>query len=167
MKNTILVTGAAGFIGFHLCKRILQEGLDLIGLDNLNSYYDINLKKDRLKEINKIASKKKINWIFHKEDLTARESLRKVFEQTIPDTVIHLAAQAGIRYSLQNPEAYINSNINGFLNILENCKDYKIKNLIYASSSFVYGGNTKVSFSEFDNVDHPVSIYSVKKEPMN
>ena len=163
MKNTILVTGAAGFIGFHICKRILKEGFDLIGLDNLNSYYDIELKKERLKELNKIAAGKNTNWIFLKRDLREKESIQETFEQTNPQTIIHLAAQAGIRYSLQNPEAYISSNINGFLNILENCKDYKIKNLIYASSSSVYGGNTKVPFSELDNVDHPVSTYAVTK----
>ena len=166
MKKTLLVTGAAGFIGFHLCKRILKEGLDLIGLDNLNSYYDVKLKKERLKELDKIA--KKINWIFHKQDFNRKRIIQeKTFEQKIPDTVIHLAAQAGVRYSLQNPEAYVNSNINVVFNILENCKDYKINNLIYASSSSVYGGNTKVPFSEIDNVDHPVSIYAVTKEPMN
>ena len=162
MSNFILVTGAAGFIGFHLCKRLLENKINVIGIDNINDYYDIHLKEKRLRILNE-APLKNNTWEFIKTDITNKESLLKIFEKYEPKTVINLAAQAGVRYSLENPSAYIYSNIVGFSNILEVCKLSGVKNLLYASSSSVYGGNTKVPFSEDDSANHPVSLYAATK----
>ena len=160
----VLVTGSAGFIGFHLTKRIINEGISVIGLDNLNDYYDINLKKSRNKILSNISNGDKELYNFLEMDLEDKENLDNVFSQFKPSIVINLAAQAGVRYSLENPSAYINSNIFGFLNILESSRKFEVDNLIYASSSSVYGGNTKKPFSEKDNVDHPVSLYAATKK---
>ena len=154
----VLVTGAAGFIGFHLCNQLLSRGDKVIGLDNLNDYYDVNLKKSRLESI------KNKNFIFVELDLLDKQSLQKVFSEHQFDTVVNLAAQAGVRYSITNPDTYISSNVVGFLNILESCRANNISHLLYASSSSVYGMNTKMPFSEADNVDHPVSLYAASKK---
>jgi UDP-glucuronate 4-epimerase len=154
-----LVTGAAGFIGFHLCRRLLDDGSEVIGIDNLNNYYDVNLKLDRLKQI---EAYKTFN--FHKADLADREAISQVFNENEFDVVVNLAAQAGVRYSLTNPHAYVDSNLVGFLNILEGCRHGKIKHLVFASSSSVYGANTKMPFSVHHNVDHPVSLYAATKK---
>ena len=161
MNKNILITGAAGFIGFHLCKKLIKNGNKIIGIDNINDYYDIELKKKRLEILSQTSSKN--NWQFLKTDLLDKDQLLQIFQDYKPETVINLAAQAGVRYSIQNPRAYINSNIIGFQNILDCCKSNKIKHLLYASSSSVYGGNTNTSFSELNSVDHPVSIYAATK----
>jgi len=155
----ILVTGAAGFIGFHLAKKLCESDWNVIGLDNLNNYYDVKLKNDRLNILLPYS-----NFKFHKLDLVDRGSIKKIFEEQKFDYVVNLAAQAGVRYSLENPYAYVDSNISGFLNILEGCRHNPIKHLIYASSSSVYGANTKMPFSVHDNVDHPVSLYAATKK---
>lgn len=155
----ILVTGAAGFIGFHLCLSLLKLQNKVVGIDNINDYYDTNLKKDRLA----ILQKDK-NFSFIKADLADKEAINKAFDETSFDRVINLGAQAGVRYSLQNPDAYINSNVVGFLNILEACRHHKTAHLVYASSSSVYGMNTSMPFSVHDNVDHPVSLYAATKK---
>lgn len=169
----VLITGSAGFIGSHLVKRLLQEGFSVVGLDNLNEYYDIRLKVGRLNEIGVnfhdisdelVHSKKYTNYRFLRLNLIEREKLQHLFETEKFDIVINLAAQAGVRYSIDNPYAYIDSNIVGFVNLLECCRHYPVKHLLYASSSSVYGGNTKVPFSEDDNVDHPVSLYAATKK---
>ena len=162
MKQSILITGAAGFIGFFLCKKLLDNDIKVIGIDNINDYYDTDLKEKRL-EILSHESVKKNSWKFIKTDLLDKKRLFEIFKEYKPEIVINLAAQAGVRYSLENPEAYINSNIVGFSNILECCKIFKVKNLLYASSSSVYGGNTKLPYSENDSVNHPVSIYAATK----
>ena len=162
MSKFILITGAAGFIGFHLCKRLLNEGFYVIGIDNINDYYDIHLKEKRLEILSEVALEKD-KWKFFKTDLENKDLLLKIFEKYEPHKVVNLAAQAGVRYSLENPSAYIYSNIVGFSNILEVCKISKVKSLLYASSSSVYGGNTKVPFSENDSVNHPVSLYAATK----
>jgi UDP-glucuronate 4-epimerase len=158
MKKTIMVTGAAGFIGFHLSRKLLQEGYDVIGIDNLNDYYDVNLKKSRLELLNHV------NFKFKKINLEDRASINTIFQEYMPKVVINLAAQAGVRYSLENPQAYIDSNIIGFTNILEACRHNTIDQLIYASSSSVYGANTNLPFSVHDNVDHPISLYAATKK---
>ena len=155
----ILITGAAGFIGFHLSKLLLDNDYEVIGIDNLNDYYDPNLKKDRLEILGKNN-----NFIFHKIDLKDKTEVDKTFETYKPDYVINLAAQAGVRYSLKNPYAYVDSNLIGFMNILEACRNYPVKHLIYASSSSVYGGNKVAPFSTSHNVDHPVSLYAATKK---
>ncbi len=157
--NKILVTGAAGFIGFHLCKRLLEKGSVVTGIDNLNDYYDVSLKKARLSQL---ADKE--NFSFKKISLEDRAGISSLFETEKFDMVVNLAAQAGVRYSLINPYAYIDSNINGFLNILEGCRHSKIRHLVFASSSSVYGANTKMPFSVHHNVDHPVSLYAATKK---
>ena len=162
MKKYILVTGSAGFIGFHLCKRLLEENLNVIGIDNVNSYYDRKLKEKRLNILSSISLKKR-NWIFFKSDLIDKNNLIEIFKKYKPESVVNLAAQAGVRYSLENPSAYISSNIVGFYNILECCKELKVKNLLYASSSSVYGDNTKTPFKETDDTNHPVSLYAATK----
>lgn len=171
----VLVTGAAGFIGYHLCHRLIIEGYEIVGLDNINDYYDPQLKFDRLKELgikenkaqifNQICSSDRFsNFQFVRLNLEDRENLPGVFKKFQFDKVINLAAQAGVRYSLDNPEAYVDSNIVGFLNILECCRNHKINHLVYASSSSVYGENDKVPFSTDDNVDHPISLYAATKK---
>jgi UDP-glucuronate 4-epimerase len=158
MNSKILVTGAAGFIGFHLAKKLCNKNWDVVGIDNLNDYYDVNLKKDRLNLL------QFSNFKFNKIDLADREAVKKLFNDEKFDYVINLAAQAGVRYSLINPYSYLDSNLSGFLNILEGCRHNPVKHLIYASSSSVYGANTKMPFSVHDNVDHPVSLYAATKK---
>lgn len=155
----ILVTGAAGFIGFHVVKRLLSDGHRVVGLDNLNDYYDPRLKHDRLAALGDPSQ-----FSFVKLDLQDQAGMQALFAAEEPDVVIHLAAQAGVRYSLTHPHAYTESNITGFLNILEGCRAHPVKHLIYASSSSVYGGNTKLPFAEDDGVDHPVSLYAATKK---
>ncbi|WOD63560.1 NAD-dependent epimerase [Niallia taxi] len=156
---SILVTGAAGFIGMHLSKKLLEMGYDVIGFDNINDYYDIQIKKDRLKLLSDFN-----NFKFYEAELSNQNEVNECFQEEDIDVVINLAAQAGVRYSLENPHAYIESNIQGFVNILEACRNYKIKHLIYASSSSVYGANVKMPFSTSDRVDHPVSLYAATKK---
>jgi UDP-glucuronate 4-epimerase len=155
----VLVTGAAGFIGMHASERLLARGDEVVGLDNLNDYYDPQIKRDRLARIEPHP-----NFRFVKMDVADRPGMEKLFAEEKFDKVIHLAAQAGVRYSLQNPHAYIDSNIVGFMNILEGCRHNKVQHLVYASSSSVYGGNTKMPFSEHDSVDHPISMYAATKK---
>ena len=162
-KDIILVTGCAGFIGYHLCKNLLKKNLMVIGFDNINDYYDVNLKKSRLKKLEEQKNNERSEWKFIFGNLEDKEKIDEIFKNYSPKVVIHLAAQAGVRYSLENPISYINSNIYGFINILEACKDNSVKNLIYASSSSVYGGNEKIPFSEKDAVNHPVSLYAATK----
>ena len=164
MTEKILVTGSAGFIGFHVCKKLLSRNYEVIGIDNVNNYYDINLKKSRLQVLDKYSSKNKNSWIFCKGSLEDSSFLNNIFKKYSPSIVINLAAQAGVRYSITNPKSYIDSNIVGFSNILEFCRSKKVKHLIYASSSSVYGGNTKLPFSENDPVNHPVSLYAATKK---
>lgn len=158
----ILVTGAAGFIGFHLSRALLEKGHQVTGLDNLNDYYDVSLKRARLERLKKSASPKTFQFI--KADLADRKKIEKIFQKGDFGRVIHLAAQAGVRYSLKNPYAYIDSNIAGFMNILEGCRHHRVQHLVFASSSSVYGMNVKVPFSESDNVDHPISLYAASKK---
>lgn len=153
-----LVTGAAGFIGFHTSLSLLDRGDTVIGIDNLNDYYDPSLKEARLNQL-----RNKDNFLFHKIDIIDKEAVDTVFKSESPDYVIHLAAQAGVRYSLENPYAYIDSNITGFINILEACRNNPVKHLVYASSSSVYGANTNIPFSIKDAVDKPVSLYGATK----
>jgi len=153
------VTGAAGFIGMHSAKKLLDEGHEVIGIDNLNDYYDVTLKEDRLKLLEGYK-----NFRFLKLDIKDQKDVVDLFKKESPQRVLHLAAQAGVRYSIQNPYIYIDSNIQGFINILEGCRTIKTEHLVFASSSSVYGGNTKVPFSEHDNVDHPVSLYGATKK---
>jgi UDP-glucuronate 4-epimerase len=155
----ILVTGAAGFIGFHLSQKLLMLDKEVLGVDNLNDYYDINLKQARLA---KLENHK--NFRFYKLDLSDRTSISELFASEPPSKVIHLAAQAGVRYSLSNPHAYVDSNVVGFLNILEGCRHTSVKHLVFASSSSVYGANKKRPFSVHDNVDHPISLYAATKK---
>jgi len=156
---TILVTGAAGFIGFHISQYLLGRGDTVIGIDNLNDYYDVSLKEARLSQLNNNDK-----FSFHKIDITNKDVIDNIFKLKSPTHVIHLAAQAGVRYSLQNPYAYIDSNITGFMNILEACRNNPVKHLVFASSSSVYGANTQMPFSVSDNVDHPLSIYAATKK---
>ena len=155
----ILLTGAAGFIGMTTTLRLLARGDTVVGLDNLNDYYEVSLKENRLARLTPHP-----NFRFVKMDVADRAGIEKLFADERFDRVIHLAAQAGVRYSLQNPHAYIDSNIVGFMNILEGCRHSKVQHLVYASSSSVYGGNTKMPFSEHDSVDHPVSMYAATKK---
>ena len=172
----ILVTGAAGFIGFHLCRSLLKKGHTVVGLDNINDYYDVNLKYSRLNELGIIRSEAEIflnksigdlfndSFQFVRMNLEDRENLPILFNKNKFDVVCNLAAQAGVRYSIDNPKSYIDSNIVGFLNILECCRHNSIQHLLYASSSSVYGENKKVPFSSSDNVDHPISLYAATKK---
>lgn len=158
MKN-ILITGAAGFIGFHLSKELLDDSYQIIGIDNLNDYYDPSLKQSRLEILGKYN-----NFNFHKVDLKDKTAVDNIFETYQPTHVINLAAQAGVRYSIENPYAYVDSNLTGFMNILEACRNYPVDHLLYASSSSVYGGNKVAPFSTNHNVDHPVSLYAATKK---
>jgi nucleoside-diphosphate-sugar epimerase len=158
----ILVTGVAGFIGFHLVKRLLKEGNIIVGIDNLNNYYDVRLKLGRVRQIE--DSEWSSDFKFIKMDLADRERLQSLFEKEQFDIVVNFGGQAGVRYSIENPYTYIDSNIMGFMNILECCRHYPVKHLLYCSSSSVYGGNTKVPFSEDDRVDSPVSLYAATKK---
>lgn len=155
----ILVTGVAGFIGMAVAQRLLERGDEVLGIDNLNSYYDVSLKNDRLNELYQLP-----NFKFEKIDISDKQPLLNAATNFQPKMILHLAAQAGVRYSVTHPEAYIDSNLKGFSNILEVCRILKIKHLVYASSSSVYGGNTKLPFDESDSVDHPVSLYAATKK---
>ena len=175
-KKTILVTGAAGFIGYHLCEALLKAGYKVIGLDNINDYYDVNLKYARLKQLGVERENAEVfdtttsstshgsQMQFVRMHLENREALPKLFKEFEFDMVCNLAAQPGVRYSLENPEAYIDSNINGFLNILECCRHHAVKRLVYGSSSSIYGNSDAVPFSETDNVDKPISLYAATKK---
>ncbi len=156
---TYLITGSAGFIGFYLSKRLLAQGKSVVGIDSLSDYYDVNLKKTRLRELEGDPG-----FAFYKLDLTDRGGVENLFSENKFDYVVNLAAQAGVRYSLTNPHAYIDSNIVGFLNILEGCRHSDVKHLVFASSSSVYGANTRMPFSVHHNVDHPVSLYAATKK---
>ena len=171
----ILVTGAAGFIGFHTCKKLVSQGHSVYGIDNINDYYDPKLKFDRLNELgfkeaetklikNEVQSEKFKSLRFSRIDLVDHKSIDDLFQQEQFEVVCNLAAQAGVRYSIENPKAYVDSNISGFLNILEGCRNHKVKHLVYASSSSVYGENKKVPFETTDNVDHPISLYAATKK---
>ncbi len=155
----VLVTGAAGFIGMNCALRLLGRGDEVIGVDNLNEYYDVSLKQARLSVLQQC-----LKFQFHKIDIADRAPITDLFAAEKPDRVIHLAAQAGVRYSLRNPHAYIDSNLRGFMNVLEGCRHNRIAHLVYASSSSVYGGNESMPFSEHDNIDHPLSLYAATKK---
>ena len=155
----ILVTGSAGFIGFSLSKKLLERGDFVIGIDNHNNYYDPKIKEARLKELLKVK-----NYHHFKIDISDEKSLKKIFDDNQPNKVINLAAQAGVRYSMKNPLAYINSNVLGFAHILENCRNHKVQHLVYASTSSVYGANTKMPFSEHNSANHPLSLYAASKK---
>ncbi len=155
----ILVTGAAGFIGFHLSKKLLEDGREVVGLDNINDYYDPQLKRDRLSQLKSFSG-----FIHSEHDIADRRQMPHMFEEHRFDAVVNLAAQAGVRYSLINPHSYVDTNLVGFVNILEGCRHTKVKHLVYASSSSVYGANTNMPFSVHNNVDHPVSLYAASKK---
>ncbi|NRP26531.1 UDP-glucose 4-epimerase [Marinobacterium sp. xm-d-420] len=155
----ILVTGAAGFIGFHVSKWLCEHGDEVVGIDNLNDYYEVSLKEARLSQLEPLS-----NFRFIKLDISDRDGLAKLFVEEKFDRVVHLAAQAGVRYSIENPHAYADSNLVGFLNVLEGCRHSQVQHLVYASSSSVYGANESIPFSENDNVDHPVSLYAASKK---
>ena len=157
--NNVLVTGAAGFIGYHLCLRLLQDGCTVTGIDNLNPYYDVSLKEARLERLTPFE-----NFSFFKIDIADKEALDNIFKSSKFDVVVNLAAQAGVRYSLENPRAYVDANIVGFVNLLECCRHNHVRHLVFASSSSVYGANTKMPFSVHHNVDHPVSLYAASKK---
>ena len=149
----ILVTGVAGFIGMHIALKLLARGDNVVGIDNLNDYYDINLKKDRL---SRLTTHSKFS--FYQIDISDRSRMSEIFMREKSKRIIHLAAQAGVRYSLSNPYIYIDSNIQGFINILEGCRQHQVEHLVYASSSSVYGGNTSLPFNKHQNIDHPISL---------
>lgn len=155
----VIVTGAAGFIGYHLTKRLLERGDAVAGVDNLNNYYDVSLKEARLEHLQADPG-----FRFYRRDVEDREGIADLFAETRPECIVHLAAQAGVRYSLENPHAYVQSNLVGFLHILEGCRQHTVRHLVYASSSSVYGSNTRMPFSVHDSVDHPVSLYAASKK---
>ncbi len=157
--KTYLVTGAAGFIGFYLAKSLLEKGAKVIGADNINDYYEVSLKEDRLAILNHYEK-----FCFVKADIADKDGMMELFQQYMPQVVVNLAAQAGVRYSIDNPDAYIQSNLVGFFNILEACRNYPVEHLVFASSSSVYGGNEKIPFSTEDKVDKPVSLYAATKK---
>ena len=162
--KTILVTGCAGFIGYHLCKKLISLSCQVLGIDNLNNYYDKKLKIDRLNKLNSPINNLRNNWNFIECDICDKDNLNIILSKFKPQIIIHLAAQAGVRYSIINPTSYINSNLLGFTNLLESMRNNKVQNFLYASSSSVYGGNTNIPFSENDNVDHPISLYAATKK---
>ena len=166
MSKTILVTGAAGFIGANLCLELLKsdESYKIVGLDNMNDYYDVSIKEFRLEEIRKQAEKSNSEWFFIKGNIADKSLINSTFEKYKFDIVVNLAAQAGVRYSIENPDVYIESNLIGFYNILEACRNYPVEHLVYASSSSVYGSNKKVPYSTDDKVDNPVSLYAATKK---
>ncbi len=161
-KKKIIVTGAAGFIGSEIVKKLLSEGIEVCGIDNINNYYNPLLKKKRIETIKEINHNNL--WRFYRENLENSKNIDQIFKEYKPDIVINLAAQAGVRYSIDNPMSYVESNLVGFLNILEGCRNYKVEHLIYASSSSVYGGNIITPFNESNSVDHPVSLYAATKK---
>ena len=163
-KSFILVTGAAGFIGYSFAKKLLEKDNNVIGIDNLNSYYSVSLKESRIKDLISFSERFKSDFCFEKIDINNYSELENLFSKFKIKIVVHLAAQAGVRYSIENPQAYIKNNLVGFSNILEICRNYDIENLIYASSSSVYGGNTKLPFNEKQSVNHPVSLYAATKK---
>jgi len=158
-NKTYLITGAAGFIGYFLSKKLLAEGCTVVGIDNINDYYDVKLKHTRLEQLEPYEK-----FTFLKVDISDKEALTNIFKEYVPNVVVNLAAQAGVRYSIENPDVYMQSNVIGFYNILEACRHYPVDHLIYASSSSVYGANKKVPFEESDFVDHPVSLYAATKK---
>ncbi|TPK89486.1 NAD-dependent epimerase [Mesorhizobium sp. B2-4-17] len=158
-SRPVLITGAAGFIGFHLSQRLLAEGRQVVGLDSMNAYYDVTLKQARLDRLKAFP-----NFRFEHVDLTERDRISALFQSTAPEIVVNLAAQAGVRYSLTNPHAYAESNLSGFLNILEACRHTSVGHLVYASSSSIYGGSTRMPFSVHDPADHPFSLYAASKK---
>lgn len=158
-EKTYLITGVAGFIGYYLAKKLLSQGCRVIGIDNVNDYYDVKLKYARLEQLNPFDQ-----FTFIKDDIADKATVNAIFAEYKPDIVVNLAAQAGVRYSIENPDAYIQSNVVGFFNILEACRYHPVEHLVYASSSSVYGANTKVPFAETDFVDHPVSLYAATKK---
>ena len=155
----ILVTGSSGFIGMHLCRNLLDDGYSICGIDNMNDYYDLSLKEARLNQLSDYN-----NFTFNKIDISNLQDVERVFNKFKPEKVVNLAAQAGVRYSIENPHAYIQSNVVGFTNIIEACRHYNVSGLIYASSSSVYGGNNKTPFSVDDRVDKPISLYAASKK---
>ena len=159
INKTYLITGGAGFIGFFLSKSLLEKGATVIGIDNLNDYYEVSLKEERLRILSGFA-----DYTFIKADIADKEAMFRIFEEHKPDIVVNLAAQAGVRYSIDNPDAYIQSNLVGFFNVLEACRHFPVEHLVFASSSSVYGGNKKVPFSTDDQVDKPVSLYAATKK---
>ncbi|PEU60004.1 NAD-dependent epimerase [Priestia megaterium] len=159
LNKTYLITGAAGFIGYFLSKKLLEQGCTVIGIDNVNDYYDVRLKHTRLEQLEPYE-----NFTFLKVDISEKETLTNIFKEHKPNVVVNLAAQAGVRYSIENPDVYMQSNVIGFYNILEACRYYPVDHLVYASSSSVYGANKKVPFEESDFVDHPVSLYAATKK---
>ncbi|MEH7266168.1 SDR family NAD(P)-dependent oxidoreductase, partial [Priestia megaterium] len=159
LNKTYLITGAAGFIGYFLSKKLLEQGCTVIGIDNINDYYDVKLKHTRLEQLEPYEK-----FTFLKADISDKEALTNIFKEYTPNIVVNLAAQAGVRYSIENPDVYMQSNVIGFYNILEACRHYPVDHLIYASSSSVYGANKKVPFEETDFVDHPVSLYAATKK---
>ena len=162
-NETVLITGAAGFIGSFLVKRFLKSGYKVIGIDNINSYYDKNLKLKRLKNIKEYAIKNNFNWLFYKSNIEDKNYMRQIFLDNKPQIVVNLAAQAGVRYSIVNPYSYVESNLLGFSNILDLCQTHDVKHLVYASSSSVYGANKEFPFSEEQKVDTPLSFYAATK----
>lgn len=159
MEKRILITGAAGFIGFHLAKRLLNQEMHVIGIDNMNDYYDVRLKERRLEILQSYK-----NFTFYRENIAEKEAITKIFEIEKPDIVVNMAAQAGVRYSITNPDVYLESNLIGFYNILEACRKYPVEHLLFASSSSVYGSQRKVPFSIDDSVDRPISFYAATKK---
>ncbi len=161
---SVLVTGSAGFIGYHLCSRLLQEGIEVVGIDNLNSYYDKSLKNARLQNLKKLSKRKNVSFKIIEGDISNKDFINEFFKIEKPKRVVNLAAQAGVRYSIENPNEYVQSNLLGFCNIIEGCRHNNVKHLVFASSSSVYGGNTNMPFSEQQGVDHPISLYAATKK---